>query len=1255
MPVSYAQNFEDVMLWRALGHIESGRYIDIGAQHPIVDSVSLMFYEHGWRGIHVEPTPPYAELLRQARPEEVVIQAAIVAKSGILRFYEFPDTGLSTGDGKIAKKHIDSGFVVREIMVPGMTLDEVLSRESGEEVHWLKIDVEGGEKQVLEGWIHSALRPWIVLIESTLPLSKVESHKQWEPLVLRKGYKFAYFDGLNRFYIADGHAELFKAFTSGPNVFDGVNLSGTASSSLCATLNSRIRSLEDQRERERQEAEKLLTQRQDELSQQLDRNREETTRLAERLDAGKIREQGLAHDIRERQEEVVRLEQARDNLKLQLNEQLLRQGELSQQLDRNRDETTRLAERLNAGKIREQGLAHDIRERQVEMVRLEQARDNLKLQLNEQLRIERETNHRLQRTLGSLRDELAVMRNAFSWRFTAPFRTVASWFHPAHLPGKDSPVSELAIETGQIGAAPTLEELLRHQDRPFIECAYLTLLKRQPDVEGFNYYFQRLRTGSPKIQILRELYASPEARVRGVHLPGLRRNVWLQKLIRVPLLVYRMVTNQPARAGENPETGEASSLRALLACQDDRFVQCAYLTLLKRQPDTDGFGFYLSRLRNGAPKLQLLGEIMESHEAQSIGIVVPGLRNAVKLHKALSRFPMVGFLFRTLIKKSSLLSGRAVFDPQSVITTRETLTQSDRQGQPEPTQASIASQGAQGGKDAGAGEIEGGLKLLSDRSVDEVAWLTYLGRVLNLRLINPFRNAGTPPPVSALVVLVDCTDGVGSTEEQAGTSACLTALMAASEYPVRALWYFDNDAPGQIHEGEEGACDAFHAIAKRDIGRSVCDGDLVLVLKPGDEVRPELHMALMFFGSFDARFTLIDLYVRDNGRIFPFLLHAVDPIHASHCNYFLGRYVASGKIFKDYLNQLSGATLSAVGSAICSQLRIDDPGSYRHIAIPLLRVNTSNAALEEIRKTMILERTLQACAPNPGESEPDLKAGNRSATTSDAACVSAIICTKDCGLLLRQLLHRLESEALIRDILIVSNNTTNAHAIRTLVAASAMEQVTVLRYDGSFNFSRQCNIGAKYAKGSELLFLNDDIAPVSDDWLPRLHGWMDLRRLVGPLLIYPNESVQHAGMHLGFNGAAGHVMRHSRLPSGDYGFFLTAPRRVSCLTGAALLMPKALFMSLNGFDPMLATYLQDVDLSLRALYSGCELVFDPRSILMHMESVSVIPTLENRKVQQSRELEYAYFANRWASTITNDAWMNPLFDPMDESLTALRA
>jgi hypothetical protein len=70
---SYAQNFEDVILWRAFGKLGPGFYIDIGAQDPVVDSVSLGFYEQGWRGIHVEPNAHYANLMRRHRSDEVVI------------------------------------------------------------------------------------------------------------------------------------------------------------------------------------------------------------------------------------------------------------------------------------------------------------------------------------------------------------------------------------------------------------------------------------------------------------------------------------------------------------------------------------------------------------------------------------------------------------------------------------------------------------------------------------------------------------------------------------------------------------------------------------------------------------------------------------------------------------------------------------------------------------------------------------------------------------------------------------------------------------------------------------------------------------------------------------------------------------------------------------------------------------------------------------------------------------------------------
>ena len=92
--LSYAQNFEDVMLWRALGLVQRGFYIDIGAQHPRVDSVSRAFYERGWRGVHVEPSEEYAKLLREDRPDDDVLQMAIAERDGVVEFFEIPQTGL---------------------------------------------------------------------------------------------------------------------------------------------------------------------------------------------------------------------------------------------------------------------------------------------------------------------------------------------------------------------------------------------------------------------------------------------------------------------------------------------------------------------------------------------------------------------------------------------------------------------------------------------------------------------------------------------------------------------------------------------------------------------------------------------------------------------------------------------------------------------------------------------------------------------------------------------------------------------------------------------------------------------------------------------------------------------------------------------------------------------------------------------------------------------------------------------------------
>src|ERR1700761_7762850 len=109
MWTSYAQNFEDVALMRAFNNLEGGVYVDVGAQDPVNDSVSLAFYERGWRGVHVEPVPEFAEGLRRGRPDELVIQAVVRTTTEPMMFYAIAETGLSTGDPQIAAGHLAEG------------------------------------------------------------------------------------------------------------------------------------------------------------------------------------------------------------------------------------------------------------------------------------------------------------------------------------------------------------------------------------------------------------------------------------------------------------------------------------------------------------------------------------------------------------------------------------------------------------------------------------------------------------------------------------------------------------------------------------------------------------------------------------------------------------------------------------------------------------------------------------------------------------------------------------------------------------------------------------------------------------------------------------------------------------------------------------------------------------------------------------------------------------------------------------------
>jgi len=220
--ISYAQNYEDVVLWRALKHIEKGFYIDVGAWSPDFDSVTKAFYDRGWCGINVEPNPEFKKEYEVKRPRDRTLCVALSDKPGTGSIYLAPGfSGLSSLNKAVLEKNLPSHLVADCLTVEVTTLASIGQKYVADrDVHFLKIDVEGLEKNVLQGNDWSLLRPWIVLVEATIPLSTEENYSAWESILLAADYTFAYADGLNRFYVATEHAELMKALTYPPNVFD---------------------------------------------------------------------------------------------------------------------------------------------------------------------------------------------------------------------------------------------------------------------------------------------------------------------------------------------------------------------------------------------------------------------------------------------------------------------------------------------------------------------------------------------------------------------------------------------------------------------------------------------------------------------------------------------------------------------------------------------------------------------------------------------------------------------------------------------------------------------------------------------------------------------------------------------------------------------------------------------------------------------------------------------------------------------------
>ncbi len=222
--LSYAQRYEDMHLLRCFGTQDRGFYIDVGAGHPIYDNVSFAFYLKGWSGITVEPNPWLAELSAGVRPRDQRIQSLVGTEPGEATYYLVEDFhGLSTAIASNAQAALhEYGKAAQAMTMPVATLSALCERHAPGPIDFLKIDVEGAERDVLAGGDWQRFRPKVVVLEAVAPVTLAPAWETWEPLLASRSYRFALFDGLNRYYAAEEHGELARLLEAEPPSFEGV-------------------------------------------------------------------------------------------------------------------------------------------------------------------------------------------------------------------------------------------------------------------------------------------------------------------------------------------------------------------------------------------------------------------------------------------------------------------------------------------------------------------------------------------------------------------------------------------------------------------------------------------------------------------------------------------------------------------------------------------------------------------------------------------------------------------------------------------------------------------------------------------------------------------------------------------------------------------------------------------------------------------------------------------------------------------------
>jgi GT2 family glycosyltransferase len=220
--------------------------------------------------------------------------------------------------------------------------------------------------------------------------------------------------------------------------------------------------------------------------------------------------------------------------------------------------------------------------------------------------------------------------------------------------------------------------------------------------------------------------------------------------------------------------------------------------------------------------------------------------------------------------------------------------------------------------------------------------------------------------------------------------------------------------------------------------------------------------------------------------------------------------------------------------------------------------------------------------------------------------VSIIILFKNHVDLLRNCLRSLKGGYPIREVLLLDNGSTCPRLARNLDRLRRQPLFQVHPCPGPFHFARLANLGAQRASGDFVLFLNNDVEVLDRDWLEQLLQLGNHAAIgaVGATLLYPDRTIQHAGIFPMDDGQWSHVYRGSHQDFPGDREELDVARTVPAVTGACLLIRRRLFLDMGGFDEKFPLTHNDVELCCRLRAGGFKIAISPHARLWHFESMS---------------------------------------------------